>query len=62
MGESHCIFLMGDGTLWGVGSNEYGQLGFPIYDERRGTESIDNTSIIEEMKQIPLKGFNLQKT
>jgi alpha-tubulin suppressor-like RCC1 family protein len=30
VGESHCIFLLEDGSLWGVGSNEFGQLGFPF--------------------------------
>jgi alpha-tubulin suppressor-like RCC1 family protein len=24
VGESHCLFLLGDGSIWGVGSNEYG--------------------------------------
>lgn len=30
MGESHCVFLMADGSLWGIGTNEYGQLGLPF--------------------------------
>ena len=24
VGESHCLFQMGDCSLWGVGSNEHG--------------------------------------
>ena len=54
LGESHCIFLLGDGSLWGVGSNEYGQLGFPV-----DSKSHDNN--IEEIRQIPMEAFDIQK-
>ena len=26
-GAGHCLFLKSDGTLWGMGQNDYGQLG-----------------------------------
>lgn len=37
--------LMGNGSLWGVGSNEFGQLGIPVKQVEVG-KTIDN-SIIE---------------
>lgn len=55
LGESHCVLLLGDGTLWGVGSNEFGQLGFP------NDPKIHESLTVEELRQIPLIGFNLQK-
>jgi len=54
LGESHCIFLLGDGSLWGVGSNEYGQLGFSVEYKSHDTN-------IEEIRQISMEGFDIQK-
>ena len=45
LGESHCIILVGDGTLWGVGSNEFGQLGLPIL--KGDTKMMDQLSRVE---------------
>jgi alpha-tubulin suppressor-like RCC1 family protein len=30
-GEEHSLFLKSDGSLWGMGNNEYGQLGDGTY-------------------------------
>lgn len=59
VGESHCIMLMGNGSLWGVGSNEFGQLGIPVKQHENG-KVIDN-SIIEEMREIDFSNFNFKK-
>ncbi|KAL8961553.1 MAG: hypothetical protein Q9183_005291, partial [Haloplaca sp. 2 TL-2023] len=36
IGDDHIVILTHSGTLWGIGSNEYGQLGLPR--EVKGTE------------------------
>ena len=56
VGESHCFFLMGDASLWGVGSNQNCQLGLP----RQGANGEQN-EIVEEMKEIELEGLNYKK-
>jgi alpha-tubulin suppressor-like RCC1 family protein len=50
VGESHCLFQMGDCNLWGVGSNEHGQLGLPL-----------DTPVVEEMREIELEGLSFRK-
>jgi alpha-tubulin suppressor-like RCC1 family protein len=42
---------LADGSLWGVGSNEFGQLGLPI--------DAKNPQIIESLRQIPIEGFDI---
>ena len=44
-GLEHSVFLRKDGTIWGCGSNYYGQLGFP-----------SNKSEIKYVKQITVDG------
>jgi len=53
--------LIGDGTLWGIGSNYHGQLGFPILKEGSSQDQQDGKLLVEELSFLP---FNtaLQKT
>jgi alpha-tubulin suppressor-like RCC1 family protein len=44
-GIEHSVFLRKDGTIWGCGSNSFGQLGFP-----------SNNSEIKYVKQITVDG------
>jgi alpha-tubulin suppressor-like RCC1 family protein len=43
IGESHCFFVMGDGSLWGVGSNEQSQLGLP-----------PDVQVVEDLREIEI--------
>jgi hypothetical protein len=39
-GQNHSLFLKGDGSLWGMGYNGYGQLGDGAYDQTNRPEPL----------------------
>lgn len=47
VGKKHCLILQADGSLWGVGQNEYGQLGVKL----SGNSTQIPTLITENVKQ-----------
>ena len=47
VGEAHCLMLMGDRSVYGVGSNEYGQLGVRRDDEDQSSIFIEQLTLIE---------------
>jgi len=48
VGEAHCLILMGEGSLYGVGSNEFGQLGMSSKQaEDQGSIFVEQLTLIE---------------
>lgn len=52
VGEAHCLMLMGDHSVYGVGSNEFGQLGLQKDEADQASEFIEQLTLIE------LRGFS----